>query len=161
MFILPSLSNCISAKMNSLLCSHKMIVKLTSEKQMYFVIKSVSVALTSVSLYQVSSRGMQSLSHSAFYYCEKTLSKTSLGRNEIILTYNVQVIIQYRGKLGSALKEGTWRQKLKQRLWGSAAYWFCSSNLIRLFRLLSYTTENHLPQWIRPSHTNHYTRKCP
>lgn len=68
MFILPSLSNCISEKMDRLLSSHKMIVKLTSEEQMYFVIKSVSVALKSVSLYQVNSRGMQTLSQSAFYY---------------------------------------------------------------------------------------------
>lgn len=67
MFILPSLSNCISEKMD-LLSSHKMIMKLTSEEQMYFVIKSVSVALKSVSLYQVISRGMQTLSQSAFYY---------------------------------------------------------------------------------------------
>ena len=46
----------------------------------------------------------------------------------------------------SGTQAGTWRQELKQRPWGNAAYWFVLYSLLNLF---SFSMRSHLG-WCHP-----------
>lgn len=58
-----------------------------------------------------------------------------------ISVHSSQITIHYQGESEQKLKTRTWRQKLKQKLWGITAYWLASHDLLTL---PSYTTQDRL-----------------
>lgn len=76
----------------------------------------------------------------------------------------LQITAYHEEKSGQELKKGTWRQKLKQKLWVSTAYWFAPLGflgLIFFYILWSHLSTNVTAHMGWLFHINHQLRKCP
>lgn len=91
--------------------------------------------------------------------------QTKLWKKVFTSSYNHQVTDNHWGKSRQELKQGgTWRQELKERPVGNAAYWLALRDLLSL---LSHTSQDYLSRGGTVSsglgphtHSNHKSRKC-
>lgn len=74
----------------------------------------------------------------------------------------ISLVTVHWGKPGQALEAGMWRQELKQKSWGNAAYWLILCHSFSLFLIESRGTcpgQQHT-QWSEPSHMNPWLRNA-